>query len=187
MAALTRAQILVLRALVTGDPTINGQIGVADQPILDYFNANTTFQVWRTTTPVSEIQDAIIWANFTPSNPGAGAGQDFANWALACQGKQFNLQNLLQAGSVFGGGVSTNRANIRAGLQDACTQIPSGTNGNLKSGGWTAIQLIIQRPATKAEQALATGTGTAVAPGDLGWDGQITGNDLYFILGRDGN
>jgi hypothetical protein len=186
MSQLTRPQAVILRNAILADPVVSLQVGVADQPILDWLNALTTFRVWRTITPVSDIQDNIVWANFTPANPAAGAGTDATNWLLACQGKQFNLQNLLSSGSGFSGGVSTNKPNIRAGLQDACTLIPSGVAGATKTGGWTQIQLAIQRAATKAEQLLATGTGTQANPGDLGFDGNIQNSDLYIILNRDG-
>lgn len=179
--ALTPAQITLLNTAVLAEPTLNGKVGVDDGAVINWLNAVTTFVVWRTSTPVSDIQDAITWANFTPNNPAAGAGQDFANWALACQGKQFNLQNLLSAS---GGGVSTAKANIRAGLQDALTAIPSGTNGANKSGGWPAVQLVIQRFATNAEKVLATGTGTSASPGDLGFDGTIQFSEINAIVGR---
>ena len=189
MSQLTRPQAVILRTALQNDPTISGQIGIADQPILDYLNAATTFKVWRTTTPVADIQDQVVWANFTPSNPTAApdvlSANNTLNWLLACQGKQFNLQNLLSAGN--SGGIATGKPNIRAGLQDACSQIPSGTGGLARTGGWTGgIQLIIQRAATKAEQLLATGTGTQASPGDLVFDGIINGSDLYIILNRDG-
>jgi len=189
MSQLTRPQAVILRTALQNDPAISGQIGIADQPILDYLNAATTFKVWRTTTPVADIQDQVVWANFTPSNPTAApdvlSANNTLNWLLACQGKQFNLQNLLSAGN--SGGIATGKPNIRAGLQDACSQIPSGTAGVSRTGGWAGgIQLIIQRAATKAEQLLATGTGTQANPGDLVFDGIINGSDLYIILNRDG-
>lgn len=189
--AVTRPQAQILRAAILADPVVSLQVGVADQPILDWLNELTTFKVWRTTTPVSDIQDNIIWANFTPANPASLAGTDATNWLLACQGKQFNLQNLLSSGS-FGSGISTNKANIRSGLQDALTSIPSGPaagpmNGTTRTGGWQQVQLAIQRPATRAEQILATGTGTQANPGDLTHDGEITyGAELNMILNRDG-
>jgi hypothetical protein len=80
--------------------------------------------------------------------------------------------------------VATGKANIRAGLQDATSNIPSGLNGTIKGGGWANIQAAIQRPATNAEKALATGTGTALSPGNLTFEGRIPVSEVHIILGR---
>lgn len=148
--------------------------------IYNWCNADSTYIVWRSTTNVSDIEDAILWANFTPANPVAGAGQDFANWSLACQGKQFNLQNILSS-SYTTGFISTGRPTIRSGLQDALTQIPSGVSGAIKSAGWTNVLTAIQRPATNAERLFAIGAGTSALPGVLGEEGIINWNEIVFI------
>lgn len=154
----------------------NGEDGI----MAAWFNSPSTFIVWRSTTPVSDIANSINWANLTPENPVTGAGQDAVNWLSACQGKVLNLQTLL------GGGVSvaTGKANIRAGLQDATSNIPSGIGGATKGGGWANIMASIQRPATNAEKALATGTGTALSPGNLTFEGRIQVNEVITIMGR---
>ena len=179
MGTLTAEQLLIVRAAIAVDTNLTSELAKPEPDttfIANYLNAASTFQVWRTTTPVADIQDQVLWANFTPANPIAGAGQDVTNWLLACQGKQFNLQNLLNAGgSSFNSGISTGKANIRAGLQDCCSQIPSGISGANKSGGWIGgIQLVIQRPATRLEKIFATGSGTSATPGDLVYEGAIS-------------
>lgn len=186
--SLTAAQSALLHTAVLAEPTLVGKVGVDDGAVMTWLNALTTFVVWRGLTPVSDIQNAITWANFTPPNPLAGAGQDAANWCLACQGKQFNLQNILAGANGFNG-VSTGKANIRAGLQDALTAIPAGNaagvmNGSLVGAGWLNVQTAIQRFATNAEKVLATGTGTTASPGDLGYDGNIAYSDINPIVGR---
>ena len=178
--SLTTAQYQALSAAIIADGSQAANIAAKEDGLMAaWFNELTSFQVWKTITVISDIQNAVIWSNFTPANPAAGAGQDATNWLLACQGKQFNLQMLLT-----GYGVSTGMSNIRAGLQDATSLIPSGIAGATKSGGWTAIQLIIQRPATNAERILATGIGTTASPGDLSWEGVIQNSDVHALMGE---
>ena len=183
---LTTAQANTLKAFILADATLNqiphttdGAYAIADALKVD---ASPDFFVWKTTTSISDIQDAVTWANFTPANPSAGAGQDFANWALACQGKQFNLQ-LLLGGSGFGGAISTGKANIRAGLQDCTSSIPSDVNGAIKSGGWANIKAVIQRKANILEKIFATGTGTTANPASLVVEGSLTYAEVLSIMG----
>ena len=155
--------------------------------ILAHVNSPTTFIVWRSFTPATDIVNAINWPNLTPANPIAGSGQDAGNWLLACQGKQFNLQILLSLGTGIGAGqgIDSTKANIRAGFQDALTNIPSGVNGALKSGGWPAVNAAMQRVATHGEVAFATGSGTTSSPGLLGYEGIIQDSDIYMAIFND--
>ena len=141
------------------------------------------FQVWRTLTPSSDIFDAITWANFTPANPAAATDSleaaNIHNWLLACQGKQFNLQILL---SGFTGQISTGKANIRSGLQDALTNVPSGAAGANKAGGWVNVQAVIQRNCNRLEKLFSTGIGTTASPATLVIEGKLSVLDVITIM-----
>lgn len=180
----TTAQKDTLLAYIKSQPDLDAlRIQGSDNLVADALNVpDGTFKVWNTTTPVGDIQDAINWSNFTPAVPALGAGLDYSNQALACQGKQFNLQLLLSTGSGYNSGVSTGKANVRAGLQDALTGIPSGASGATRSGGWAAVQLVIQRFATRVEKLFATGTGTTASPASLVLEGSIHFNDLFDVM-----
>lgn len=181
---ITPAQITILQNYILAnhaiimDTVYSPDLRPDITPIFNDLRSITTFKAWNTYTIVSEIQNAISWANFTPANPGTAVdlltAQNIANWMLACQGKQFNLQLLLSGGGYGGNQIATGRANIRAGLQDCLTAIPSGTLGANKSGGWAAVQLAIQRFANKAESLLfSSGAGTQAVPYELPYDCEV--------------
>ena len=176
-AALTTQQLAAVKADIAANPDLNGQPAGPDgsDAIAALYNAAAApaFTVWRTTTPIADIENAIAWPNFTPSDTPDGT-QLWMNRALACQGKQFNLQIMIQGKAA----ISSGRANIRAGLQDATTNIPSGAGGAPLTGGWLAIKPAMTRPATRIERLFATGTGTAGNPGDLGFEGKVTYQDI---------
>lgn len=181
MPTLTQTQNDTLKTFILGDsrfdtsiPGIDPAYAIAD--LLATFDA-VPFQVWRTQTNVNDIYDNVVWANFTPANPTIG-DLDYTNRALACQGKQFNLQTLLYHESV-----NTSKTGIRAGLQDALTQIPSGAAGATKSGGWTNVLLVIQRPANILEKLFAVGTGTAALPATMEVEGRLNYQQVLTAMG----
>jgi hypothetical protein len=191
MGFYTQAQIIAMHSAVLAqaaiDTTLAAALAIGDETKgADWLNAPSTFVVWRSSTPVSDIQAAIVGANFTPVNPVAGAGQDAANWMIACQGKQMNLQLVL--GTT--GYVATINANTRAWLFDALTAVPSGKNvsnvmdGSTGNVGLAAVKTIIQRFATNAEHIFATGTGTAATPGDLNFEHTIQYAEMPYIMQR---
>ncbi len=182
-AELTPAQQTILRNAVKAEPTMQTAITTRDSTVLvAWFNeVNVTpFYVWKTSVSTSDIYDNITWANFTPSDTPDGT-QIWANRSLACQGKQFNLQTIL----VGRDSVNPTKSNIRSGLQDALTGIPSGASGATKSGGWNNVQAIMYRNTTRAEQLLSTGTGTTGSPALMGFEGSISQNDVSVILWND--
>jgi hypothetical protein len=147
-AALTAPQLAAVKADIAANPNLAAQPAGPDgsDAIAALYNAPAapTFTVWRTTTPIADIENAIAWPNFTPSDAPDGT-QTWLNRAIACQGKQFNLQIMIQGKTA----ISSGRANIRAGLQDATTNIPSGAAGALLTGGWPAIKPAMTRAATR--------------------------------------
>ena len=176
-AALTAPQLQALKADILANPDLAAQPAGPDGSFaiaaLYNLEASPIFVVWRTVTPIADIENAITWANFTPTDT-PDASQTWMNRALACQGKQFNLQIMIQGKAL----ISSGRANIRAGLNDATTNIPSGVGGALLSGGWLTIKAAMTRNATRAERLFATGTGTSGTPGDLVFEGKLTYQDI---------
>jgi hypothetical protein len=182
---LTPAQVTAVQGWLVSTPAVAAMITASDTlGIANYLNSDSTFKVWKSATQVADIDNAIIWANFTPATVAAGAGQDAMNYMLACQGKQFNLQNILSA-AAKNGTIATGFANIRAGLQDSLTGIQSGVNGATVGAGWAAVQLAIQRPASFYEQIFATGTGTQVNPGALVVESKIQQQEVSFCIFND--
>lgn len=179
---LTPAQLQTLKAAIAAetDATFVGyRTQGATGLMAEWFNLASTFVVWRSWTPTDEIANAISWQSLTPADAPDGT-QTWANRSLACQGKQFNLQSLLLAS---GTRLASGKANVRAGLQDALTNVPAGAGGSLLAANWVGVRTAIQRNATRGEKLFATGTGTAVAPGNLEFEGNISDADIVQALG----
>lgn len=179
--ALTQAQRAILKADIDQDPVLsvlpnsnaNGDV------IAAAYNTVGTFVVWQTAVKVKDVQDGIVWQNLTPADVPDGTLL-WNNRSLACQGKQFNVQTIL-VGRDY---IDATKANVRAGLQDALTNVPSGVSGALLSGGWANVKTALQRVVTRAEKLFATGTGTAASPGLVTFEGKITQDDV--TMARDG-
>lgn len=135
--------------------------------------ATPDFVVWQTSVSIDAIQDAIVYANMTPAAAPDGT-QTWANRALQCQGKQFNLQNLLLGRAT----VNASKANIRAAFQDCLTALPSKADGTNQAAGWTSVQTAMQRLATRIEKLFATGTGSAASPATMAYEGFVSGSEV---------
>lgn len=168
--------------LADTDPAViaalgGGAVGRNDTELARLYNLPTAFIVWRPETPVAEIFSAITWSSLTPVDTPDGT-MLWMNRNLQCQSKQINLQTML----VGRDSLTTGKANIRAGLQDALTSLPAGVGGASLDAGWLGagkVRLTIQRSITKAERIFATGTGTQATPGDLGaFEGIVTIGDI---------
>jgi hypothetical protein len=194
---LTAAQKTALKANLaanTNTVTINGQpVAIKDVPqggqnaqtIADWYatTASPAYNVFRTDVAPQEIFDQVTWANFTPADA-PDATVQWSNRSLACQGKQFNLQILVQNQSV----INAARVNVRAGLNDATTNLPSGASGASRSGGWASILTILRRSASWAEKLFSVATtgvgtdggtlGTTTNPALMTITEPITGQDV---------
>jgi hypothetical protein len=185
---LTTAQLQTIKTDIAANSDLNAFPNTDDGnfAIAALYNAlaAVAFFVYRTNIPVQDIFDQITWANLTPSDAPAAtfdaAGMAWQNRALACQAKQFNVQLLLQGQST----VNAAKANVRAGLQDALTNVPSGASGALVSGGWVGVRdNALARKATRLEKLFAT-TGvnhdgsTAAAAATMVVEGAIAGSDV---------
>jgi hypothetical protein len=196
---LTNAQQAALKADIAAN---NSQLTIGTAPptaikdlpntgdinveIANWYNgvASPDFNVFRSSVSMDDVYDQVVWANFTPQDvPDATAL--WTNRSLACQGKQFNVQIMLQGRTSF----NATKINQRAGLNDATTNIPSGAAGASKSGGWAGILGILRRLANRIEKLFAIQTsGVGVTGGDalgattnpalMAFEGFITGNDV---------
>lgn len=178
-AGLTDAQITTLRPVVLAEPTLATARATGDDyAIAAWCNtaASPAYKVWNSITPASVIADAISWANLTPTDT-ADSTVVYTNRVLLSQAKQINIQILLQGRE----SLPTARANIRAGIQDALTNLPTGAGGALLGGNWAAVKTAMQRGATNCEKPLASGAGTAASPSDLGWEGSVSPNEASLL------
>lgn len=178
---LTTAQKQTLKAAIlaeTNTAFVALRNANDEQGMADFYNAQSTFVVWQTSVAIDTITDAIDWARMTPAQAIPATGTDaILQWqarALMCQGKQFNLQNLL----IGKQSIAASRANIRAALQDCLTALPSTAAGTNQSAGWTAVQASMQRTCTVGERLFATGTGTTATPGSLVVEGTVSAQDI---------
>ena len=166
--ALTESQLLTLKADIQSKPVfwLDGTQMSNNEDIALYYNAiaSPDFMVWDEQADVQAIYNAIDWAKMTPQAPSAAdATGIYRDRALDCQGKQFNLQTMLQGRET----INASKINIRAGLQDALTGIPSKADGTNQSAGWATVQTTLQKKATNIEKLFSTGTGTAVSPATI--------------------
>lgn len=180
--ALTSAQKVTLKAAIVADSPANALYQAGDlSGLADYYNTTVSpaFYVYRTSVPVQDINDQIIWANFTPNDPPDGT-TIWTNRSMAAQGKQFNLQTLLIGSQ---GAVNAAKSNVRAGLQDALTGLPTGASGASVSAGWVGVRdTVIARAASRFEKLFATGNGgTAATAATMAAEGPIAYTEFVSL------
>jgi hypothetical protein len=176
--SLSPAQLAALKADIIADGALNAKPNNqdGDMEIADAYKATAVpdFTVWRSTTSADDVFNGITWANLTP-NDAPDASQAWLNRALACQGKQFNVQTMLSGRTT----VASGKINIRAGFQDALTNVPSGAAGAAVSAGWVTVRDGMKRSANRGEKLFATGNGAFATPADLVFEGNLTWQDIY--------
>lgn len=173
---LIKSQYATLKTYINSQPALAASAAANDwTAIADVLNAPVIpdFWLWKTSCPVDDIFDSITWANFTPTDaPDLTAA--WTNRSLACQGKQFNIQTILSGRQT----INATKSNIRTGLQDALTNVPSGTGGALFSGGWANVRNVLKRTASLIESIYATGAGTSANPSIPVVEGVISHNGV---------
>lgn len=163
---LTQEQLDTLKAAIIANPTMAAARTAHDtQAITDLLNASSTLDVWRTSVSTQVLFDQITWANLTPAEAPNGT-LDWQCRSLACQGKQFNLQLIFASRDI----IDASKSNVRAGLQDALTNVPSGQSGALVSAGWVGVRTAMIRKATVLESIFAN---TQNTPASLVVEGAI--------------
>lgn len=181
-AQLTQQQAATLKTAILADATAAAAFSGGDlQAVANRMNTkDAAFFVWHSTTPIQTIFDAITWANLTPADTPDGTTL-YTNRALYCSAKQQQLLVMLGGRTILNATIST----LRAGLQDALTNLPCGVGGATVAAGWTTVRdTAIKRTATLAEKALANvagGNGQLATPATATWEGNLTFNDVVFI------
>jgi len=162
---MTPAQLSNFKTAILSDPNLTtlvstGQTGA----IAQYYQADSAFWVWRSSTPSSDIVDAVTWSNYTPSDA-PDSTTLFLNRCEICAIKRDNMRAMLASERLLTGKNST-----RVNLQDALQNVPAGAGGALLDAGWIGagkVKATISRLANKLEALFATGTGTSANPGAL--------------------
>lgn len=159
---LTTEQLATLKAEILADTdsaVVAARTNGADNELARLYNltASPAFIVWRTSVPRNEAQ---------------GSGFDWTQIDNLTVG-----QARIWFDALFdGGGLNAADAGQRAGIAEAW----KGTAAKLAVKVY--ILSICKRAATKAEKALATGTGTDAAPAVMGWEGQLTSDDISAAM-----
>ena len=148
--ALTTVQLQAIKAVILADPILAAAPTNSDGAffIAAELNklASPAFIVWRTNIPTKDIKQAIVWTEYI----GRSQGERDA----------FVLIN-------SNGIVNAADANVRQGFLDIFSG-PSGVNTR------TNLTALSKRSATRAEKALATGTGSDASPAVMGFEGNLT-------------
>ena len=173
---MTPAQLLTLKNAILAEPELSEFVSSGnDTGIANWLNttASPDFMIWRSNASTEDIVDAITWASLTPdTNPDATAA--WGNRAAACRCRQLNLAILLHQSTL-----NATKANIRQGIQDALTNVPSGIAGALKNAGTATALLAMQRKANRFEKIFSTPvSGANVAS----IEGNISTSDIATAL-----
>lgn len=149
---LTTDQITTLKALALADGVASTYFdGTKDQELADWFNQETATVVWRTSLSMQQFRAAIINGVAQLDNLTVGK-RDTLLW--------------------LGNQLLPMDDSVRAAIDNLC-----GTQNTLKAALTTAQK----RFASRAEKALATGTGSDASPAVLSWEGRITPNEASSI------
>ena len=150
---MTPTQLSMLKAAALADASATALISAGnDTGLAEWFNAPTTYVVWRSALTPDQARAAII--------------QGAAQLDALTVGKRDSLFWLTS------GNLNVSDASVRAAIDDLC-----GTQTALKS----ALLAAEKRTCSTAEKILATGTGTNAIPALLGWEGVLSGNDMSAI------
>ena len=175
-------QLQALRTAILADATALAEWNIGDDTgVANRMNQiDVTFFLWRSDASVQTIFEQITWANLTPADA-PDSTQTWMNRALACQGKQFSIQTMLTGRSTL----DATRSTLRSGLQDALTNVPSGTGGAAVSAGWVGVRdTALKRNAKLVEKALAdtsSGNGLIGTPAVPVFQGNLMPDDIPQI------
>lgn len=155
---LTTAQIVILKAAIIADSTLNAQPrdGNGNGFIADAMNAiaSPDFWVWKTVTTLHDIQNDPGWDWTRVDNLSVGKARIW-EWMFD------------QVDSI-----PSSLANYRIGI----TSVWVGTAADLLVQA--AVLAVCRRKASRVEKLLATGTGSTAVPATMGFEGQISSSDV---------
>ena len=172
---LTSQQLATLKADILANPDLDSQPNNGDGNFeisrLYALPSSPAFYAYRRSISSAEIFDKIDFAKLTPADAPDGT-QTWANRSLCCQGKQFNLQLILDRSTI-----DATKSQTRSTMQDALTNIPSGAGGATVSG-WVPVRDLLYEVANRGEKLFATGTGTTGSPATRVVYGTISTQDI---------
>lgn len=193
---MTPAEISTLRPLVFADPGCQAFLtnGGDANGLTAYLNGASGTNGWRSDAPVNSILDAINWAGYTPTDTiGSGDTDPLLSVKigrlLTVQTKQMNLQLMLQGRDRL----DCRRPQVRGGLRDAVTQVPTGTGGaNSAPGGASGATVLNQcvRPLTRAELFLAAAANASDTTGGINarvptFEGEVFTPEIVGLMFND--
>lgn len=183
---MTPEQLATLKAAILADPVLAAKpmtSGGAGE-IAEAYKADSAADVWRSSTQVSDIYDAIDTTKYTPADlPSvSNTAPEAALWLNRAQMiliKQAVLQYLLQGKD----SLSTSKAMIRKNLVDAVTAIPAGVSGaSISAGGAGGVTVLnaCKRKANRFEALFATVDSTTgpVTAKLLVLEGNVSSDDV---------
>lgn len=183
---MNSAQLATLKADILADPILAAKpltSGGAGE-IVEAYKAITAVDVWRTTTPVDDINDAVDMTKYTPADAPSvnNTASEAALWLNRSQLiliKQALLASLLQGRD----SVSTAKPIVRANLRDAVIGIPAGSGGSAISAGGSggaAVLNVCKRKANRFESLFATQDSTTgpVTAKLLVFEGDVSTDDV---------
>lgn len=169
--AFTQSELNTLKSAAQAEPSIQGCLTEGnDVCVADWFNGGSSFVVWKSKVTKDAYQ--------TETGPTTGTTFNWSGtggYIARSQGERDAWNTLFSAA----GYVNPSRANVIAAFND----IFSGSGAGAVSNRALLLDLS-KRVATNAERSLATGAGTTASPGVMTWEGVISPNDIYIIMGR---
>lgn len=154
---LTSQQITALKAFAAADQTAAALMASADDVgLAAWFNGNNgAFTVWRSSVPIYEVGEAFEASGLSAmTSTNNDRLSSFAAWNPR--------------------GVVPSRGDHRTFFDDVFSPASGATTRTRLSALWRRI-------ATRAEQALATGTGSNAAPATLVFEGKLSYIDASNI------
>jgi len=155
--ALTPAQYLTLKAAIAAetDPTfVAARLAGALGPMVDFYNTAGAFIVWKTNVRINDIGDAFN-------------GAELGNLTGA---NQTRLQTIAQFSP---NGVNPSLADRRQFFDDVFSSAATTK---------AALLALWKRAARRGEALYATGTGTALTPGSLVFEGTFSQPDIVLAI-----
>lgn len=144
--ALTPAQMQTLKALAAADPTAAGYMATGDDiPLAAWYNAPTSYVIWHPAVTPERWDDHMMEG--VTQMDGLTVGKRDTLFVVTSRTRDCR------------------DADVRAAIDDL-----TGSANTLKA----RLQAACKRTATRAEEALSTGTGTTAAPGTAAWVGVLS-------------
>lgn len=154
---MTPAQLVALKADINGNPTLTALLAAGEiGQVVTHYNAPASpmFYVWRSSIPVEEYRDALVWTEVDGLTAGKARIWDWITGAMTLP-------------------INASKVAVRQGLSDAWA-----------SNTTTRPQLlaIAYRACNNVEKLFATGTGSEASPATMGYEGTISQADVEYAM-----